>query len=119
MGISQFESFLITMSFIILCTVIIVLGIHFIFRKNILIKNYVFLGITAFVTLVSYYRTFFENGNSWMYPIFSTLVLIGLIRPQWINRKKVKNNNCPFSATHRPYAGSSKVYFTRQSRGNL
>lgn len=88
MDISQFEAFLITMSFIVLYTVIIVLGIHFIFRKNILIKNYVFLGITAFVTLVSYYRTFFENGNNWIYPVFSTLGLIGLIRYQWINRKK-------------------------------
>ncbi|WP_028546325.1 hypothetical protein [Paenibacillus taiwanensis] len=90
MPIGQFESMLIIIAFLTLYALIVVLAIHFIFRKNKLIRNYIFLGLVALGVLVSSYNTF-QNGSNWTQAIFMTIALIGLARQQWIYRKKVHN----------------------------
>lgn len=90
MELSQIEALLITISFLTLYTLIVVLGIHFIFRKNILVRNYVFLGLVAIGLLASYYTTIFKNGSNWIQSVLFTIIFIGLSRQQWIYRKKMK-----------------------------
>lgn len=92
MELSQIEALFITISFLTLYTLIVVLGIHFIFRKNILIRNYVFLGLLAIVLAVSYYNTIFKDGSSWIQSFLFTIIFIGLVRQQLIYRKKNKTN---------------------------
>ncbi len=90
MELSQIEALLITISFLTLYTLIVVLGIHFIFRKNILVRNYVFLGLVALGVLTSYYDTIFKNSDHWIQSVLFTIIFIGLSRQQWIYRKKMK-----------------------------
>ncbi|MDK8182474.1 hypothetical protein [Paenibacillus sp. UMB4589-SE434] len=90
MDFSQFEPILIIIAFLTIYALVVVLAIHFIFRKNILLRNYIFLGLVALGVLVSYYNSF-KNSNNWILSILLTIAFIGLARQQWIYRKKVKN----------------------------
>lgn len=90
MELSQFEALLTTVSFLTLYILIFVLAIHFIFRKNILVRNYIFLVLVALVVLVSYYNTIFKNADNWIQSVLSTVVFIGLVRQQLIYKKKIK-----------------------------
>lgn len=86
---SQIEAFLITISFLTLYTLVVVLGIHFIFRKNILIRNYVFLGLLAVLLGITYYDTIFKDGRNLYQSILFTGIFAGLVRKQLIYRKKI------------------------------
>ncbi|RJG23063.1 hypothetical protein DQX05_14375 [Paenibacillus thiaminolyticus] len=92
MEISQIEALLIIISFLTLYTLIVVLGIHFIFRKNILLRNYVYLGLLAIGLIVSYYSTIFKDRSNWIQSLLFTIIFIGLVRQQLIYRKKNKMN---------------------------
>ena len=72
-------------------TAIIVLGIYFIFKKNILVRNYIFLGIIALVTSVLYYLSIFRDSKYWTISVAFTLALIGFIKQQW-TKKNDKHN---------------------------
>ncbi|RJG15196.1 hypothetical protein DQX05_29865 [Paenibacillus thiaminolyticus] len=85
------EALIITMSFLLFYAVAIALGIHFIFRKNILIRNYVYLGLLAVVLGISYYSTIFKDRTNWIQSLLFTIIFIGLVRQQMIYRKKMNN----------------------------
>ncbi len=89
MELSQFETFLTTISFLTLYVLLAVFAIHFIFRKNLVVRNFVYLGFLAIGLLVSYYNTIFKGGNSWFQSILFTVVFIGLVRQQLIYKKKM------------------------------
>ncbi|WP_374021035.1 aspartyl-phosphate phosphatase Spo0E family protein [Paenibacillus thiaminolyticus] len=44
-------------SFLLFYALVIALVVHFLFRKNLILRNYIFLGIATAAVLVSYYKT--------------------------------------------------------------
>ncbi|SUA99038.1 Uncharacterised protein [Paenibacillus thiaminolyticus] len=83
------ESLIITLSFLLFYALVIALGVHFLFRKNLILRNNIFLGIVTVAVLVSYYTTLFVDAENLIQSLLLTVILIGLTLQQIKLKKKL------------------------------
>ncbi|MBG9793802.1 hypothetical protein ABD76_15320 [Paenibacillus dendritiformis] len=83
------EQLIITLSFLLFYALVIALVVHFIFRKNLILRNYIFLGIATAAALVSFYTTLFIDTDNIIQSLLLTVILIGLTLQQIRLKKKL------------------------------
>ncbi len=89
MELSIAGSMLIILFFLMMYALMIVLGVHFIFRKNLILMEYVLIGIAIVGVLISYYYALFGSMDTRNQSLLLTVALIVLIQRQ---RKRKKSS---------------------------
>lgn len=90
MELSIAGSMLIILFFLTMYALMIVLGVHFIFRKNLILMEYVLIGIAIVGVLISYYYALFGSMDTRNQSLLLTVALIVLIQRRRKRKKSSK-----------------------------